>query len=79
MAKVEIELDRAGVREFLRSEDMQNVVSAEASVIMQTVGAGYSANTRQGRNRAIARVSASSDETVRDNYENNTLLKAVGG
>ena len=79
MAKVRIELNRAGVREMMRSAEMQGVLEEVASPVMTRLGAGYGQDSRVGKNRCNVSIHADSEEAKRDNMENNTLLKAVSG
>ena len=79
MSKVKFKLNRAGVRELLRSPEAMAVVSEYASRIQSRCGEGYELTTYVGTNRVNASVHAATVEARRDNYENNTLLKARGG
>ena len=78
MSKVKFELNRAGVRELLRSQEALNVCRSYASAVRSRAGEGYEVDTYVGRNRANASVYAATYEARQDNYENNTLLKARG-
>lgn len=79
MSKVRFELNKAGVRELLRSQEMMTVCKEYADRIRSRAGAGYEVSTYVGTNRVNASVYADTYEARRDNYENNTLLKARGG
>lgn len=81
MSKVKFKLDRAGVRELMRSPEAMNVVMEYATKIQSRCpsGLGYEVSSMVGANRVNASVFASTPEARRDNYENNTLLKARGG
>ena len=50
-----------------------------AVAVQGRAGDGYEVTTYTGRNRANASVHAETYEARKDNYENNTLLKALGG
>ena len=78
MSKVKFELNRAGVRELLRSQEMMSVCKSYADGIRNRAGDGYEVDTFVGRNRANASVYAATYEARKDNYDNNTLLKARG-
>lgn len=78
MSKVKFELNRAGVRELLRSQEAVNVCRSYAEMIRNRAGSGYEVDTYVGTNRANASVSAATYEARKDNYEHNTLLKARG-
>lgn len=77
--KVKVVLNREGVRELLKSEEMMAVCSEHASQIMERCGAGYEMDAYVGKNRVNAMVTASSYQAKADNMKNNTLLKAVKG
>lgn len=78
MAKVRIELNEAGVRdELLKSPQIQAVCMGYANRIQAKCGAGYSINTHTGPNRVNVMVYAETKEAIKDNLENNTLLKAL--
>ena len=79
MANVEFKLNRQGVRELLTSEEMKSVCESYASSTVSSLGDGYNYDSYIGKNRARATVRASSREAERDNSENNSMLKAVGG
>lgn len=40
-------------------------------------GEGYEVTTHTGKNRVNASVRANTVKTIKDNYENNTLLKSL--
>ena len=79
MNKTTFELNRQGVRELLRSDEMMQAVKAEADAAVASLGAGYEADTHIGKNRVNASVYAVSNAAKRDNLQNNTILKAVFG
>lgn len=72
------ELDTAGVRELLQSEEMKNALHEVASEVQARCGEGYEIDIAVMPTRAIAAVYAADDNAVRDNSSNNTLLKALG-
>lgn len=79
MSKVKFELDRAGVREMLQSQAAMSICKEYADSIRNGAGDGYEVSTYVGKNRVNASVRAATYEARKDNYENNTLLKALGG
>ena len=78
MSKVKFELNRAGVRDLMRSAEAIEVCRSYAEEIRNRAGTGYDVDTYVGINRANASVFAATEEARKDNYENNTLLKARG-
>lgn len=81
MSKVRFKLNREGVKELLQSPEAQSVCLEYANRIYSRcpAGLGYEVSVITGRNRARASVFAATPEARRDNYNNNTLLKARGG
>ena len=77
MSDVRIELNHDGIRTLLRSEEMKQVVEAEASRVQQKLGEGYEVSSYTGPGRVNASVSAVTAEAKRDNMQNNTILKAL--
>ena len=76
MSKVEIELNREGVRQLMRSPEMQAILKAQAETIKDHCGEGYEAYVAQ--TRAVAIVGTATEAAINDNSDNNTILKAVG-
>lgn len=79
MAKVKFELNRAGVRELLRSKEMMDICSEYANNAVGRLGNGYEVTTHTGVNRVNAEVSAETFAAKRDNLKNNSIIKAVFG
>ncbi len=79
MSKVDFKLNRAGVRELLKSQEMASICRNYADGVRGRAGEGYEVTTYTGRNRVNASVHAETYEARKDNYDNNTLLKALGG
>ena len=76
MSKVEIELNREGVRQLMRSPEMQAILKAQAEAIKDKCGEGY--ETYTAPTRAVAIVGTATADAIRDNSDNNTILNAVG-
>lgn len=78
MAKIlRIKLKSAGVRQLLRSKEMQTICTEHAEEIAARCGAGYAVDSVQKETRAIATVYPQTAEARRDNYRNNTIEKAL--
>lgn len=77
MAKVKVELNRAGVRELMQSSEMMAVCKKYADNAVGRLGAGYEVTTMVGRTRVNAEVAAVTYEARKDNSKNNTILKAI--
>lgn len=77
MAKGRIVLNRAGVRELLRSQAMMDICEKHARDARARLGDGYVVTTRRGKNRVNASVAAQSFAARRENARSNTILKAL--
>ncbi|HEL2235824.1 hypothetical protein Q7V18_02065 [Streptococcus suis] len=77
MARTKFKLNRAGVRELMKSPKMQAVLTDKANGIRNRAGTGYESDIFVGKTRANAMVYADSYQAKRDNKKHNTLLKAV--
>jgi hypothetical protein len=71
-------LNSEGVREMLRSQEILEACRSEADRIAATAGDGYEVSEYTGTNRVNVSVGAVTQEAIKDNLENNTLLKAAG-
>ena len=78
MSKVRFTLNRKGVRELLKSQEMLGICEEYAEGIRNRAGEGYEVTTYVGRNRVNASVHAETYKARKDNLEHNTLLKARG-
>lgn len=76
MSKIKVELIQSGVRELLKSPEIQARVQEVTAAVSRNVGAGYESNV-QVSNRAVGRVWAETASARKDNSKNNTLLKAL--
>ena len=73
------QLNRSGVRELLRSDELMAECSNHAKRIHSRCGDGYEMTTHVGKNRVNASVHAKTIKARKDNSKNNTLLKAMRG
>lgn len=77
MSKFKVELNRAGVRELLRSDEMMALCKQHADDTLAGLGAGHEVTTFRGRSRVNASVAAVTHAAKRDNLTNNSILKAL--
>lgn len=78
MSKTKIKLAQANVSsEILKGEEIKEYCEKVAEGVASKAGAGYEINTFEGRHRINVGVIPATNEAKRDNYKNNTLLKAV--
>lgn len=74
---VRIVLNKKSVKELLKSQEMLDICLEHANATAETAGSGYEVTTHIGKTRVNASVRANTVESIKDNYENNTLLKSL--
>ncbi len=79
MAKVEIVLHSKNIDGFLKTTEMKRLMEEYAETVQNRAGDGYEVTTYTGKSRVNATVAAVTADAKRDAYENNGLLKALGG
>ena len=77
MSKVKVKLNKAGIRELMRSAEIMGICRDQANAVAARAGTGYEVNTYTGKNRVNAEVRAETYKAYRDNLKNNTLLKVM--
>lgn len=75
--KFKFRLNQRGVRALMKSEEMVTVLNAHANATAAAAGDGYEVLNAEWNTRKIATVRAATEEARQDNYDNNTLLKAL--
>lgn len=78
MSKIKLVLNREGVRELLKSQEMQNICKEYAEEIANRSDGDYEVTTYVGVNRCAASVITADRETMRKNLDGNALLKGIG-
>lgn len=78
MSKLKIKLNSSGVRELLKSAEIKSAVDECANSAVNKLGAGYEAQSRNYPERSGTVVKAVTHSAMKENAENNTILKAVG-
>ena len=76
---VKVELNHAGIRSLLRSEEAKAMCRSYADAAVQRLGAGDAADDHVGRGRVNASVYADTPEAERENLDTNALIKALHG
>ena len=75
LSNLTIELNSAGIREMLRSAEMQALLGEKATEIAGRGGEGYESDTYLTPGRAVASVFTATPEAAADNAKNNTILR----
>ena len=76
--KVEFELNLPGLNELMKSGEMQAVLDAAGAQVAGAAGFGYGHRTHVASFVAITHVYPDSQSAAKENYEKNTLVKALG-
>ena len=79
MSKVDFKLNSAGVRELLKSPEMQGICREYGANVLSSAGDGYVMEDRSYPERSGVVVRPDTPKAFADNLNNNTLLKALGG
>lgn len=77
MSKIKIELNSSGIQSLLKGSEVEAAVRSEAERIASNAGRGYAADTKQMSGRVIASAYTADEEAMKDNLENNTLLRSI--
>lgn len=77
--KVKFQLNREGVRQLLRSDEMERALEDYASSAWSRLGPGYEFGSYFGKNRVNVEIRAETYQAKRENLKNNSILKAVKG
>ena len=78
MANVRFELNLPGLNELMKSSEMQSVLEAAGKAVANNAGSDYGVRVHNASYVAIANVYPNSKKAAKENYEDNTLLKALG-
>ena len=78
MGKFHFELNLPGLNELMMSGEMQAILEAAGENVASAAGGDYGVRVHVASFVAIANVYPDSKEAAKDNYEHNTLLKALG-
>lgn len=79
MSKFRFVLNKAGVSELMKSGEMQSILETAGAQKASQAGSGYESEVHVFKKRAVAHLYPGDFESAHDNYENNTLVKVIGG
>lgn len=72
-----IVLNRSGVRQLMRSDEMEQICKELAYEAKAKLGDGYAVSSMKGKNRANASIIAVSKKAKKESKKHNTIIKAV--
>ena len=75
---VAFKLNLQGLNELMKSAEMQAVLDEAGRAVANVAGDGYTTTGRTGQYIGFSNVYPEDKQAAKDNYENNTLLKALG-
>lgn len=79
MGNVKFELNTKGVGQLLKSDTMRAVLEDASSDIARRCGEGYLYDSKMMGTRVISSVYTDSFEAMKDNLDNNTILRNLRG
>lgn len=79
MANVEVKLNPAGVRELLKSAEINRVCREQADAIQTRAGDGFEVEPRNYPERSGYAVKAADAHAYYSNQKHNTLIRAITG
>lgn len=78
MSKVGIKLNMPGINAVMKSAGVKSALKAAGDAVASAAGSDYVAESPRDINWiSIVNVYPDSKEAARDNYENNSLIKAI--
>lgn len=77
MAKIRVELDKKGIRQLLKSQEMQALVNERAKRIAASAGPGHAVEPDNTGDRARASVVTRSYAAKKAEAKNRTLTRAI--
>ena len=77
MNSLKVKLNSSGVREMLKSAEMQSLLAERAQEITNRLGDGYTTDSYVGKNRANVSIHPKTAKAFRETYKENSILKAL--
>lgn len=75
---VRFDFNVSGINEIMKSGAMQAHLESAGQAVASAAGSDYASSVHQATYTAIANVWPDSADAAKENYESNTLLKALG-
>ena len=77
LADFKFELNLPGLNALMTSAEMQSVLDDAGETVAQLAGSGYAASPKTGYWVGFSNVYPNSAKAAKENYKDNTLLKAL--
>lgn len=78
MSKLKIELNSSGIRELLRSAEIQGELQRQAEKFRARLGDKFETDAYIGQGRANVSVFTTDPDAIRENEQTNSILKELG-
>lgn len=78
MGNVEVKINLQGINEVMRSPEIAAAISAAGEAVASAAGDGYGTRSGAWDYIAYCNVFPDSKEAAKENYEENTIVKAAG-
>ena len=75
--KIEVKIDIHGLNELMKGPEIQAHLKTAGDAVARSAGTDYDSSVHVADFVAIANVYPNSKEAAKENYESNTLLKAI--
>ena len=75
---VEIELNNQGIIELFKSAEIASAIKTAGDAVASASGSEYEASVHNASFTAICNVYPTTKSAGHDNFQNNTLVKAIG-
>lgn len=79
MSKVKIVMNRDGMNELLHSAEIESALMGAANKVQGRAGSNFGAFAVKMPSRSIVRVSALNRDGMKENSDNNVLVKSLYG
>lgn len=77
MSKMKFTLNPSGVSAFLRSGEIQGLLTEKGQAVVERAGDGFELKVSPGQKRANATISTTDIKSMKKNAKYNILLKAL--
>jgi hypothetical protein len=74
-----IELNHDGIKEYLQSESVQDVLKSTANLAISGFPGSYDVEVNVRKTRAVASIKCADEKTYYSNRKHNYLVKAIKG
>ena len=77
MNSLKVKLNSSGVREMLKSAEMQSLLAERAQAVVNRLGDGYAADPYVGKNRANVSIHPETAKAFRETYKREQHFESI--